>query len=258
MVQEKYQRKIKRVLLNSIEKVSEMLNMYGYDYVYRTLSMEALNPELTNIFIQLYKETSVKWANMVYRFLKIEAKKSGVPGFNEVWAREASAFLSQYGIPLISTITGNMREELLKLIDEAIQEGFNEQLTLTQIIERIQLRIREYGIDKSDYWAERIARTETVRGANYGAMQGARSHSFKVNKVWIAADDNRTRPAPGKEAEFSHRQLDNQVKPLEEPFNNGENIMQPGDPKASAGNTINCRCAIGFEPVRINGKLVPK
>jgi hypothetical protein len=35
--------------------------------------------------------------------------------------------------------------------------------------------------------------------------------------------------------------------PIDEPFIvSGEELMYPGDPSGSAGNVINCRCAIGY------------
>ena len=80
-------------------------------------------------------------------------------------------------------------------------------------------------------------------------MQGARKSPYKKEKIWIATHDKRTRD--------SHWSLDNQVRELEKPFHNYEDIMQPGDPDASPANTINCRCAVAFQFLRdANGKLI--
>ena len=252
-MEKKYRAKIAKVLLGAVKDVNEKIRLGGLEYARQSLLggfMQKEQAVLMAIFTQIYKDTSVRFANIIYRMLRLEVRKAGSFGFNEEWAREAARFLSEFGIPMISTITGNMRDDILKVIDEAIQEGFEEQLTLVQLIESVLARVAQYGVVRSAYWAERIARTETVRGANYGAMQGARKHSFKVRKVWIAADDKRTRD--------SHRELDDQVRELEEPFYNYEPIMQPGDPKASPQNTINCRCAVAFEPVRESGKTVQR
>jgi Arc/MetJ-type ribon-helix-helix transcriptional regulator len=252
IVERKYRAKIKKVLLNAVGKVKDDIKLGGVEYARQALLssfMQKESEQLMAIFNSMYKDTSVRFANLIYRLLKLQVK-SGAFGFNDEWAREAVRFLSEFGIPMISTITGNMREDILKVIEDALSEGFEEQLTLVQLIDKIIARVTEYGIVRSAYWAERIARTETVRGANYGAMQGARKHSFKVRKVWIAADDKRTRD--------SHNALDDQVRELEEPFFNYEPIMQPGDPKASPANTINCRCAVAFEPVREGGKTVQR
>lgn len=89
------------------------------------------------------------------------------------------------------------------------------------------------------YRAMRIARTEVVRASNKGISIGADNIIIPVVKVWIAADDERTRQGHGN------------VQPVErnEPFKvNGEDLMYPGDPAGSAGNTIQCRCTYGHEP----------
>jgi uncharacterized protein with gpF-like domain len=68
-----------------------------------------------------------------------------------------------------------------------------------------------------------------------------------VEKIeWITARDERVRGAnPDVPCEFSHVELDSgtygAVK-FGTPFNNGEDILYPHDPAASAGNVINCRC----------------
>lgn len=258
-VQNKYEASFRRIFKEAVLKARKLIEIGGINYAKSSLNLELLNDGLVNVLSSLYRETSVKWANMVYRSLKIESQKSASFVFNEEWAREAMRFLSLEGIPMISTVTGNLREEILKIIDEAVQDGFENSLSIDDVIRNIIERLKVFGEERSRYWAERISRTETVRGANYGAMQGARKHNFVVRKVWIAANDKRTRPSPGNTAPFSHRALDGQTQDLETPFNNGENIMQPGDPKASPANTINCRCAVAFEPVRDqNGKLIPK
>lgn len=251
IVQRKYQAKIRKVLLNRVKEVNAAIKLGGVEYGKRSMDFDLLNTELVNIYIQIYRETSIRFANMTYRALKIESTKGAGFGFNEEWAREAARFLSLKGIPLISTVTGNMKEFILAVIGQAVSEGIEQALSLEDMIDMIIGRVKNYMDEKSRYWAERIARTETVRGANYGAMQGARKHGFLVKKVWIAADDKRTRD--------SHRDLDNQVQDLEKPFFNYEPIMQPGDPEASPQNTINCRCAVAFEPQRdSNGKVIRK
>jgi uncharacterized protein with gpF-like domain len=251
IIERKYKAKIRKVLLNRVKEVQAAIRLGGVEYGKQSLNMDLLNTELVNIYIQIYKETSIRFANITYRELRLEVRKGASFGFNEEWAREAARFLAIEGIPLISTVTGNMREWILAVIGQAVGEGLELSLSMEDLIDMIIGRVGNYMEDKSRYWAERIARTETVRGANFGAMQGARKHDFLVKKVWIAADDKRTR--------HSHRDLDNQVRGLEEPFYNYENIMQPGDPKASPENTINCRCAVAFEAQRdSNGKVIRK
>jgi uncharacterized protein with gpF-like domain len=42
-----------------------------------------------------------------------------------------------------------------------------------------------------------------------------------------------------------HLAADGQVQDIDEPFDvGGEQLMYPGDPAGSPGNTINCRCTV--------------
>lgn len=94
----------------------------------------------------------------------------------------------------------------------------------------------------SDYKAMmRYARTAMTAAQNEGRLDALRKTEdmgIKVVKVWIAVHDSRTRDA--------HRELDNEEKPVEKPFENAfGKIMCPGDPTAAPGNVYNCRCALG-------------
>lgn len=60
----------------------------------------------------------------------------------------------------------------------------------------------------------------------------------ELDKVWIATLDGKTRP--------THWAADGQRAPLAGTFTVGGEAMQfPGDPTASAAETINCRCRVG-------------
>lgn len=94
----------------------------------------------------------------------------------------------------------------------------------------------------SDYKAMmRYARTAMTAAQNEGRLDALRKTEdmgIKVVKVWIAVHDSRTRDA--------HRELDNEEKPVDKPFENDlGKIMCPGDPTAAPGNVYNCRCALG-------------
>ena len=82
-----------------------------------------------------------------------------------------------------------------------------------------------------------IARTETHGAANYGADGAARATGLKLRKEWVAAEDERTRP--------DHNEANGQIVDMDQAFDvGGEALMYPGDPAGSAGNIINCRCAV--------------
>ena len=88
-------------------------------------------------------------------------------------------------------------------------------------------------------WA-RTAMTGAQNAGRIERMQEAEEMGIKVLKVWIAVLDSRTRDA--------HAELDGIAIPVNEAFHNSAGTIRfPGDPAASAENTWNCRCALGYE-----------
>ena len=80
-----------------------------------------------------------------------------------------------------------------------------------------------------------IARTEGHRiqqTSAVNAQQKAKAKGADVLKQWDASLDGRTRD--------SHRQVDGEIKELDEKFSNG--LMFPGDPNGGAAEVVNCRC----------------
>lgn len=81
----------------------------------------------------------------------------------------------------------------------------------------------------------------TISALNAGRMDAFRAAAEEepdivFEKIWIATDDARTRPA--------HREADGQRVPLEDPFSvGGFDMMFPGDPTAPANLVIQCRCS---------------
>lgn len=93
--------------------------------------------------------------------------------------------------------------------------------------------------------ARTIARTETHTAANSGqhmAMEETADElGMKMNKVWVATEDQRTRE--------SHTAADGQVVAMDEWFKVGEaELYFPGDPDGPPEEIINCRCAVVYEP----------
>jgi len=64
-----------------------------------------------------------------------------------------------------------------------------------------------------------------------------------ITKIkWQTEKDGIVRGGEG--ADFSHVALDDVSALIKTGFNNGEKIMFPLDPQASAANIINCRCFV--------------
>ena len=86
--------------------------------------------------------------------------------------------------------------------------------------------------------AQTIARTESLTAVSIGqkaAEQDLRQlfGDDALVKVWLTMQDDDVRD--------SHKDLQNETKPVDEPFSNG--LMYPRDVDADdAGEVINCRC----------------
>ena len=91
--------------------------------------------------------------------------------------------------------------------------------------------------------AVRNARTMVTGAQNSGRMDGMRraeNMGIILKRIWMSAEDGRVRKA--------HRELDGQVRGMDEPFVNAlGDIMYPGDPHAKPANVYNCRCTLGTD-----------
>lgn len=85
--------------------------------------------------------------------------------------------------------------------------------------------------------AIRNARTAITSAQNGGRMDGydkLASMGVQMQKEWMATLDGRTRD--------SHRDLDGERVPYDEPFSNG--LMFPADPQGAGREVWNCRCTM--------------
>jgi uncharacterized protein with gpF-like domain len=143
----------------------------------------------------------------------------------------------------ITNVETTTRVSLVRLIARAFIDGLTQAETVKSIIEVIG--------SISKMRARTIARTETHGAANYGANVAAKRSDLPMTREWLSAQDKRTRTTEEGDL-FDHLGANGQVVGRDEPFQiarldgGTEALMFPGDPSGSAGNVINCRCALGF------------
>lgn len=126
---------------------------------------------------------------------------------------------------------------LIESIVKVIADGYENNLSVADITRNLQ---RQFGWYKAQ--ALRIARTETTTATNAATVMAAQSSSLVLEKTWVSVQDNRTRRKI-----YDHLDMNGQkVDEFASFFVGGENLDYPGDPKGSAGNTINCRCKVVF------------
>lgn len=124
-------------------------------------------------------------------------------------------------------------------ITDALQEGAGKGEGIDDLRDRVRGAFRA-----TEYRARMIARTEVVSATNGAAHSGAGaivSAGMPLDKVWLAAIDNRTRA--------SHLDADGQRVAHDQDFVVGGALMAyPGDPAGPSDEVVNCRCSIYFEP----------
>ena len=126
-----------------------------------------------------------------------------------------------------------------KQITGAITQGILQGESIPNLAKRIGEKLSSSN-SRSMTLCARTAMTGAQNSGRIQAMHDAEDKGIKVQKVWIATLDDRTRD--------SHRNLDGQVRNTNEPFESDLGlIMYPGDPNAEPQNVWSCRCALGWE-----------
>lgn len=203
--------------------------------------------ELATIIQNIYIDAGRVFGAKAYQLVKKQGEqKAMLPmGMN---AELVNEIISYFRLNLLNEavlpISDTMKAWILEKLIEAQKEGRSLQQVADELV-------------KHDFPKNRailITRTEILKAANKGAINGAKKAGYKTNKIWIAAKDNRTRRLP-RDA-YSHLSMDGITIPIDEAFKvpkregGYDDIQQPGAPDGDAGNTIQCRCTIGFSILR--------
>jgi hypothetical protein len=223
----------------------EMLGAYERTGTYPQLPdefrrrVEQAYLDLSAVLIQTFGERILEQGKSAG--YQIETKN-----FAEFFQRLALEFIQLEAVrQRITSVTDTTRNIIIRLIEGGQEDGLGIAEIAKMISDRIPVISRARGA--------LIARTETHAAANYGSHNAAKATGLPLRREWISVEDSRTRDfgtGDGVVDEFNHRAADGQVVGLDEPFRilkrdgSFEAIMFPGDPSGSAGNVINCRCAV--------------
>jgi uncharacterized protein with gpF-like domain len=135
----------------------------------------------------------------------------------------------------ITSVTETTRQQIVNQITAGQNAGEGIAAIAKRISDNVGIISRQRGA--------LIARTETHGAANYGADGAARATGLKLRKEWVAAGE--LPESEGGRTRDDHWEADGQIVDMDQAFEvGGEMLMYPGDPAGSAGNVINCRCAI--------------
>jgi uncharacterized protein with gpF-like domain len=169
--------------------------------------------------------------------------------FAQIMRRRALRYIQQEALRRrIQRVTETTRRQIINAVDDGYRSGSTLPETASAVRSIIPTLAR--------FRADAIARTETHGAANYGSQEAAKETGLPLRKEWLAAQDERTRTiepqGEEKPDEFGHAQIDGTVIGMDDafavPMRDGgtEALMYPGDPSGSPGNTVNCRCTLGY------------
>ena len=196
--------------------------------------------ELENLYVGLYSNIGLRFAKWYAKtYDRLISKRQDVSGFDDVWSEGFAEAGRKVAGQRIVLLQGTAKAEVIKNLQRFMQDPEFMALGADQRGRILRSRFNKL----SAYQAERIVRTEATYAANLGAERSALDMfgSDGLQKEWLTSVDGRERA--------SHRSTNGQVVDMDKPFNvGGELLMMPGDPRGSARNVVNCRCAVAHIP----------
>ena len=225
----------------------------GLEAAKRKLDRIIINQEIGVVIKGIYRAVGLYAARKTMREINNEQKTFGI---NEELLRLIDAYFSNYLLnKAVVPISETTKAQILEVLIKGTKEGWG--------VDKIAFELESSKLPL--FRARMIVRTEVLKANFYGQKLGRDNSKFESEKIWLAADDFRTR--------HSHNQVDDMRRDDKERFpvpvykkigkvdlQIGIDYMEgPGDLQASAGNVINCRCTLAHKAKRDeNGRLIPK
>jgi len=245
----RYLRLVYYTAANTIENV-------GVDAYMKQILARQHKTELDSIYRRLYTKVTLDEAAIQEMLLEGAemAKKDLIDDISSAFPFTGGAkinifrqLLKEYLTIRIGQRITEVTQSTVKFVAEAIEKGIAEGLGNSQIAKLLR--------EKTDFNKNRalvIARTETVTASNQGKFMSALSANLVYEKRWIPTNQ------PGRTRRSHLAMLNTPFIDLDEPFlvpspklGGGVEVARyPGDESLSAGNSVNCRCSIGFRVKR--------
>ncbi len=214
-------------------------------------------PDPDELGLALREQMDERWETGKPEDVRVEAMRrvtaTGLEIFGVSFSVKNPAIrgvLGQLGTKIVG-ITATTREEIMRAVDDGWEKGLS--------IPHVAELIRDYSRNIAPARATTIARTELIGAVNGGshavasvaAEWGAANNQPGLLKIWLTAEDEKVRDS---HVDAGDTYAAGQGIPLDEPFQVGDDaLMFPGDPDGSAGEVINCRCAISYEETEVPG-----
>jgi len=193
-----------------------------------------VNIDVRGSVFNLYMEVGTRFGNISQdKFNEVLQKK----GKNDnLFQKLLNQYYENYVANLVKNVSETVQNEIRGVIEKTLLKDLTIQQTKKELLKGIKNITKQRALV--------IARTETIRASNAGNLVGAASTGLEFNKIWISHIDSRIRD--------EHITANGQKVGKNDLFKvGGESLAFPADTShgASAWNTIQCRCSIGYEPI---------
>jgi len=155
----------------------------------------------------------------------------------DFWEDFFRRYVNERSLLKTGAIMDTQTQIVNNLIDEILEEGYQNGLGIPEIQRQMRDRLIEGLTSINKYQAERIARTEVIGASNTGSFEGAKETGVALGKEWM------TSGLPGiRQSHLYYEFLG--VVDMDYEYNTG--LQYPGDPNGEAEEIINCRCSPGY------------
>lgn len=216
---------------------------------------------LDSIYRRLYLRITISEARLAWQEQKPEdGTKDIIDTLASIFSADGEpislwrSLLNQFITVRIAARIMEVERTTIRRIAHLIEKGILEGQGAREVARTIR-QDTEYNRNRS----LAIARTETITALNQGKYLAAQSSPFVMEKKWMPVNQ------PERTRESHLDMLDSPYIPLDEDFvlinRDGlhEHAQYPGDGSLSAGEVVNCRCAILTRPKKDrNGRAIRK
>ena len=213
-----------------IALITAVLKAQVQSYIKHKDTIYVRSGEMHGLLLKIHQQTGAAWA--YHTRGNFILKRGGQMGFSE----RIFALIRQYFFQELFNTAEDITQTTIRLIQDVLTRAAETGASFDDMVK--ELEAAPFSASR----ARLIARTETVAAANQAAIINARASGIALDKIWIAARDNRTRK--------HHAEINQTTIPLSGKFLVGGFEMDvPGDKAAGPGEVCNCRCVIGFIPI---------
>jgi hypothetical protein len=233
-----FERQVAAILRKYTAAAANAAEQFGANFSVETATggMEA---ELLAAISAQYTRVATFFGNEFFESLEKSFQIPQTKDQGGIFAEQLRQFVQENAAKRVGQVTETTRGLIRGAISSAIEENLGP-FGMAKLIE-----LQSGGV-VAGRRARTIARTETHTAAQYGQDAAADATGVAFRKFWAAVDDQRTRE-DHEEAEVDSK---SRVILNGQPFNvGGESLMFPGDPRGSAEQIINCRCAVLRRPI---------